>query len=211
MNLAVDRHGTAYIVVPSHILRFDGLTGEPKGETDVPDLQSGEYYMDAFIALNGNLYALTGNSHLITLGPDGHIKNDIDLAEKVGETLMLNKVAVLPTGEIFAIDRLKGVFKFAPDGRYINRFGGGSENADVSDISAPGHLNDPLNIAVDGKGRVYISNSGPAVEVFNSDGQFIDSFGGSDVVFGITIDDQNNIYACFRNKHAIRKFVPAKL
>ena len=60
---------------------------------------------------------------------------------------------------------------------------------------------------MDGKGRIYVADSLNAFQVFDTDGNYLDSFGGDDVVFGLAIDNQNEIFACFRNLHLIRKFV----
>src|SRR5580704_8590877 len=50
------------------------------------------------------------------------------------------------TGDIYALDRQRGIFKFGPDGRYINRFG----SIDETPSPGSGHLFSPNNIAVDG-------------------------------------------------------------
>jgi hypothetical protein len=206
MNLAADRHGTVFAVTPGHIFCYEGVTGLQMGEAQTTHDDVPVDYTDAFAALDGNIYTIDGNSNIVILSPDGIIKNTIKAAQNVGEDVSFFRIVVLPTGEIYMLDRTKGVFKFAPDGRYINRFGGGSEDADPAHPT-PGHLTSPNNMAIDGKGRIYVSDDGPAVQVFSSDGQYLDSFGGQDVVFGLAINDQNEIFACYRNKHTIRKFV----
>jgi hypothetical protein len=116
----------------------------------------------------------------------------------------------MTTGEIYALDRQKGVFKFAADGRYINRFGGG-KRAGVSPLDLPpSQLFSPQNIAIDSQGRIYVSDSGSGIKVYDKEGNYLDKFGGHDVAFGIAIDDQDNIYACLRNNHSVRKYVIAK-
>jgi len=201
MNLTADLHGTVYAVIPFQIFRFEGLTGMPLGEMESTHDDVQENYSDAYAALNGDIYAVTNNSDIVILGPDGHIKSFFNGSQKVGEDISLERIAVLPTGEIYALDPQKGIFKFAPDGRYINRFGS------VADTPTPGHLFSPHNIAVDGKGRIYVSDSETAVNVFDPDGIYLDSFGGDEVVFGFAINNQNEIFASMRNLHLIRKFV----
>ncbi|HWE04416.1 MAG TPA: hypothetical protein VG326_18575 [Tepidisphaeraceae bacterium] len=200
LNLAADRHGTVYAVTPSHLYRFEGATGKPLGEFE--SIRDGEVesFSDVFAALDGDLYAIGGDHQIVDIGPDGHIKRMINAQEKVGESVSFNRILVLGTGEIFAMDRGKGIFKFAPDGRYINRFGGGRSGA-------AGHLFSPRAFAADGKGRIYVTESGAAVQVFDQDGAYIDSFGGREAAFGLAITDQNEIYACFRNRCSVRKFV----
>jgi LSD1 subclass zinc finger protein len=201
MNLTADLHGTVYAVIPFKIFRYEGLTGMPLGEMESTHDDVQEDYSDAYAALNGDIYAVTNNSDIVILGPDGHIKSFFNGSQKVGEDVSLERIAVLPTGEIYALDPQKGIFKFAADGRYINRFGS------VADTPTPGHLFSPHNIAVDGKGRIYVSDSETAVNVFDPDGIYLDCFGGTEVVFGFAINNQNEIFASMRNLHVVRKFV----
>jgi DNA-directed RNA polymerase subunit RPC12/RpoP len=203
LGLTADRHGTLYVVVPSHILRYEGASGKLLGQVDnkVDDDES-FWYADAYAAIDGDLYAIGNNRDIVDIGPDGKIKHYLDLAKKVGEDVSFWKLAVIGTGEIFALDRQKGIFKFSPEGRYLNRFGGGSKGHD-----GPGRLSSPDSIAADGKGRIYVTDSFRAVQVFDSDGNYLDNFGIKDLVFGIAISDQNEIYLCFRNQYSVRKFV----
>jgi LSD1 subclass zinc finger protein len=203
MNLAADRHGGVYAVVPFDIVRYDGETGEPQGQAESNFNGEQENYMDCCVALSGDVWAVTSDANIVDIGPDLHIKSVFSASGKVGEDLNLERIAVLPTGEIFALDRSKGIFKFAADGRYVNRFG-------PTDDPDNGVIVAPEGIAVDGNARVYESASSPAIRVFNSDGNPLDSFGGDDVVFGLAVDDQNNIYACYRNDHSVKKFVVDK-
>lgn len=200
MSLAADRHGSVYVVVPFNIFRYDGATGMPQGQVENVFNDTQENYMDACVALNGDVFAVTSDSNVVDIAPDGKIKTAFSAGEKVGEDLSLERIAVLPTGEIYCLDRSKGIFKFGSDGRYINRFGP-TDDPDTGVIVAPEAL------AVDGNGRIYESASNPAIRVFTSDGNPLDTFGGNDVVFGLAIDDHNQIFAAYRNDHTIRKFV----
>lgn len=202
LSLAADRKGIVYVVHPSKLLRYDGATGNLIGEAQKLNKDHYEFYTAVFVALDGTLYVIGSNSNILHLSSDGQIKNTIKVSEKVGEDVDFDHLAVSGAGDIYALDRRKGVFKFAPDGRYINRFGG--EGSGESGFSS---AND---IAVDGQGRVYVSDSGHPVKVFDANGHYIDSFGGNDVVFGLAINDQNEIFAAHRNKHKIIKYVLSK-
>ncbi len=203
-NLSADHHGNVFVLANSHIYRYEGATGNPLGELENTLEDNVLNYSDAFAALNGDVYAIDLNSDIVDIGPDGKIKATINAKDKVGEDVDFQRIAVLPTGEIYTLDRMRGVFKFSADGRYINRFGGGEEPDPMN--RSPDHLSSPNNLAIDGHGRIYVSDNGPAIHVFNGDGRYVDSFGGQDVVFGLTINDQNEIFACYRNKHTVRKF-----
>jgi sugar lactone lactonase YvrE len=198
-NLAADRKGTVYVVQSGHILKYEGATGNQIGEVVRHNTRGfDESYSDLAIALDGSLYAISGHSYIVQIGPDGVIKRTIDAAEKVGESVYLDRIAVSGSGEIYALDNHDEVFRFAPDGHYVNRFGGhGSNQGEFVSANA---------IAVDGNGRVYVSDSGKPISVFDNKGRFVDSFGPNKVVFGISIDDKNEIFATYRNDHQILKY-----
>jgi hypothetical protein len=202
-NIAADRKGTVYVVHPGSILRYDGATGNLLGEVAKPNQNRSEYYSDAFVALDGSLYAIGSNSNIIHVGADGEIKNTIKVADRVGNEVDFDKLAVDGVGNIYALEtREDTVYKFGPDGRYINKFGGKGRET--------GQLDAPLNIAVDGQGRVYVSAAGRGVQVFDANGRYIDSFGGREVIFGMAVTDHNEIVAAERNKHQIAKFTLKK-
>jgi len=213
-NLIADRNGTVYAVSSSHILRFTGTTGAavPEMDSDAGTAAPKEYN-DACIG--AMMYAISssggGEAEIVRLDTNsGKILGSFNTKKLVGESLDLFRIVSLATGEIYALDREKGVFKFAMDGRYINRFGGG-KTAGVSPLDLPpSQLFSPLNIAADGQGRIYVSDAGSCIKVYDKDGNYIDKFGGHEVAFGIAIDDDDNIYACMRNRHTVRKFVISK-
>jgi outer membrane protein assembly factor BamB len=198
IDMSVDRNGTVYAVNPSHIVRYDGSTGSLLGELPKSNNGTFEFYSAASVALDGSVYAIGSNSNILEIGPDGKIKRTIKVAEKVGEDVDLQKLAVTGTGEIYAIGRKEEIFRFARDGRYISRFGGsGDGNGQLRSASA---------IAVDGKGHVFVSDVGRGIQVFDLNGRYLNSFGGTEVVFGITVNDKDEIFATERNKHRIVKF-----
>ncbi|HJQ69943.1 MAG TPA: hypothetical protein VKA70_13280 [Blastocatellia bacterium] len=203
LNLAADRKGTVYAVHTNAILRYEGPTGRPLGEIPKSPGARYENYSDAYVALDGSLYVIGTNDNILRISPEGEVRTVVDTREKVGERLSLDKLAVDGTGTVYALDRMSSmVFKFSPDGRFVNRFGGRGEK--------PGQLFSPHNIATDGQGRVYVSDTFRAVHVFDGNGLYLDSFGGGDVTFGIAINDKNEIFTSYRNRHKIVKFVPKK-
>jgi DNA-directed RNA polymerase subunit RPC12/RpoP len=205
-NLAADQQGNLYVVSPGKITRYDAATHMPQTEfqTRVDDNHDfePEEYTDACAAADGNIYAVAG-SHIVVLGSDGKIKNVLKEADKIGEDVSFQRIAVTGEGDIYALDRTKGVFKMASDGRYINRFGGGQG-------MGPGYVMTAQNLAVDGQGRVFVAGADPAVQVFDADGRYLGFFGGNDVAFGIAINAQNEIFACFRNDNSVRGYVVDK-
>ena len=204
-NLAVNREGTLFAVVAGKILCFEGITGRPFGEAAVTNGDTQEVYIDACVALNGDIYALDVNSNIIALNGEGQIQRTIQSKQKTGDDdLSFDKIAVSGNGQIYCLDRKKGLFHFASDGRYLNRFAGPDEGDSADrrpDILTFGH-----NLATDGQGRIYVGDNGPSIKVFTPSGRYLDSFGGNEVCFGIAISDQNEIFGCFRNRCEVRKF-----
>jgi LSD1 subclass zinc finger protein len=203
LNLAADRKGIVYVVHSNSFLRYEGATGRLLGE--VPRLSGKRYenYSDGFVALDGSIYAIGSGDNILRISPDGQVRTVVDTRERVGERVSFDKLAVDGTGNIYVLDRNTSmVFRFAPDGRFINRFGGRGEQ--------PGQIFSPHNIAIDGQGRVYVSDTFRSVHVFDGGGRYIDSFGGREVTFGLAINDQNEVFACLRNRHKIVKYVLKK-
>jgi sugar lactone lactonase YvrE len=203
LSMAADRKGTIYIVQGGSISRYEGATGNPLGEVGKQSANGYEHYSDIYVALDGSLYAIGSNYNIVRIGPQGTIKSSLNVKEKTGEDLNFEGLAVNGNGYIYAVDRReKSVFKFGPDGKYINRFGGEGD--------AAGQLSSPTAIAVDGQGRVYVCDVGRGVQVFDANGRYLDSFAGNEVIFEIAINDQNEIFASQRNRHKIIKYVPGK-
>jgi DNA-binding beta-propeller fold protein YncE len=202
MNLAADRRGIVYVVTPGHLLCYEGITGRRFGEAQIDNNGGQEEYFDAYVGLSGDIYTISEQKSIVILNSDGQIKSKIDAAGKVGDEVDLVKIVCDGAGNMYCLDRSKGVFKFAPDGRYLNRFA-------MPDENDPSQFATSMNLAVDGQGRVYISGN-RGIQVFQSNGRYIDSFGDDEVVFGMAIDDQGEIFGCFRNKNTIRKYVLKK-
>lgn len=214
-NLMADRSGTVYAVSSSRILRYTGATGAALGEMDNTDGQSQKAYVDACLATGGAMHAIsndfTGAPQIVKFDAGaGKIVSSFDTRKSVGESLDLFRIVAMTTGEIYALDRTHGLFKFAADGRYVNRFGGGA-SAGASPLNLPPSiLSSPQNLATDSQGRIYVSDPGSGIKVYDKDGNYLDKFGGNEAVFGIAIDDEDGIYACMRNRHTVRKYVIAR-
>ena len=202
-SMAADRKGIVYIVQGGDITRYEGSTGQSLGEVESRGPGFNRYYSSIFAALDGSIYAIAANYNIVRIGADGKIKSIINAREKAGDELRLDSLAVSGSGFIYAGDRSeKSIFKFAPDGKYINRFGG--------DGDGTGQLKSPSGLAVDGQGRVYICDVGRGVQVFDAGGRYLDSFAPNEVIFELAINDKNEIFASQRNRHKIVKYTLSK-
>lgn len=108
----------------------------------------------------------------------------------------LGALAVDGSGNIFVTQDLeKVIIKVSPDGKYINRFGGkGNESGLFQTMD---------DIAIDGNGKIYANNIN-GVELFDSNGRFIDTFikdpGG---LSGFLFDDKERLNSVDRTKVAV--------
>jgi DNA-binding beta-propeller fold protein YncE len=198
LNMAADRKGTVYVVHPGQILRYEGPTGSLLGEVSKLNGSRSEFYTEVAVALDGSLLAMSNYSTLLRIGANGQIREAIDLRAKIGEDVRFDRVAVDGTGNIYALsDRGDNVFIFAPDGRFINRFGGSGDQ--------PGQLRSGDSIAVDGQGRIFVSDSSRGIQVFDKNGRYVSAI-GKELVMGLAIGDRNEIIASERNRHRIVKY-----
>ncbi len=75
LNLVADRKGTVYAVHSNAILRYEGATGRPLGEVARSPGSRYENYSDAFVALDGSLYAIGTNDNILRIEPRRRSKN----------------------------------------------------------------------------------------------------------------------------------------
>ena len=102
-----------------------------------------------------------------------------------------NRVAIDGLGNIYALGTFNNaVFKFGPDGKFLTRFG---DNGDQT-----GQFHSPFAIAVDGKGRVYVSDI-KGVQVFDGNGRYLKVFKPDGLAFGMVFNDNNELIMAVRN------------
>lgn len=201
VDLAADRAGTVYVVQSGRIRRYEGATGRALGEWRPRRPMSS--YSDVALALDGTLWAVGGVSTVAHLDRDGGVIRAIDLHEAVGEDASPTRVAVAGTGDVYVLDRWTGeIYHLDASGRFVDRFGGRGEGAES--------VRSPADVAVDGRGRVYVSDLGAGIRVFDAGGRFIDAFGGPGVVFGLAFNDRDELFAAYRNQHQVVKFGPVR-
>ena len=196
-DLAADRAGTVYVVQSGRIRRYDGATGEARGELDRPNSGS---FDDVALALDGTLWAVDDvGRNLVHLSREGRVLRSIDLREAVGEDASPARVAVSGSGDLYVLDQwTPDVYHLDPSGRFVDRFGGQGDG--------PGRLRSPEDVVVDGRGRVYVSDFGEAIEVYDAAGHPVATFGGTAVVFGLAVSDRDELFAAFRNDNQIAKY-----
>jgi hypothetical protein len=205
-RMAADRKGNVYILGSGAIWHFEGATGKELGHLDCPGPGR---FNDITVTPDGGLVAsLTGISDsIIRFDEAGRttlvIQKPVSTQSKTAAWEL--RVAVDAAGNIYALSSLSdlsiAVYKFSVDGKYITRFGREGDSA--------GEFKYPLAIAVDGQGRVYVSDSGHLgdIQVFDSNGRYLVLIvsGGS---LGMVFSDKGELLVArgtFVTKFAINK------
>src|SRR5215204_5570693 len=191
-GLAADRKGSVYVVQTGKIAKFEGVTGKSLGEIEVGD---GGGIDDISAAADGGFVCAwsRASDDLVRLDANGNVVKTISKAiSSVTDRSELNmRVAIDGNGNIYALGTFNdAVFKFSPDGKYLNKFGGEGEK--------PGQLRAAQAVAVDGHGKVYVSDM-KGVQVFDSDGRYLQVFkpdGG--IAFGMIFNDRNELFIVAR-------------
>jgi sugar lactone lactonase YvrE len=203
--ITADSKGNVFVAtLGEKILRYDA-NGELTATLTVP----GASVQHMVVGPDGNLVvaavkvAGTVDDMILRMTPDGKVLNTIHNAftDNGGQIEHEMRVAVDGTRDVYVLGRdNNAVLKFSPDGKFIQRVG--------SEGDAPGQLNIPESIAVDGQGRVYIQDS-KGIQSFNSDGNYL-ALVEADIyhVYDIAFDAQNNMYVTTNNDQVLKLSVP---
>ena len=190
-GLAADRKGTVYVVHGGGINRYQGETGEKLGELEYE--RSG--FDDVTAGADGGLVAAwhSNRDDIVTFDSNGKAVRTIPeaISGASGDSELSMRVAVDGSGQIYALGRFNNaVFKFARDGKFITRFGGGGDQ--------PGQFRAPYSIAVDGYGRVYVGDI-KGIQVFDRDGRYLTLLDVEGVAFGMVFNDKNELFIVARD------------
>lgn len=185
-SMTANRDGTVYVVFKGAIEQFEGSTGASLGQFKTTEDHSFDYLA---LAPDGRLVTVINGENIMRFDRNGQPDLTIQAAisSVSGDSELDTRLAVDGLGNIYALGTFnEAVFKFAPDGKYITRFG--SEGDESGQFSAPSA------IAVDGQGRVYVSDM-KGIQVFDSDGRYLDKIPADGFVFGMTITANNQLVA----------------
>jgi DNA-directed RNA polymerase subunit RPC12/RpoP len=193
-DLTADRKGTVYVVQRGEISRFEGESGNLLGKVQYGG--SGRAYFDNARSLpDGGMIAVVNNEDIVRFNAGGQVIRTISKSVS-GQTDRSELDAIVAAdglGNVYVLGSFNdAVFKYSPEGRFINKFGGGGDGA--------GQLRAPQAIAVDGQGRVYVSDI-KGIQVFDADGRYLETFkvDGS-VAFGMVFNDKNELFVAARTQ-----------
>ncbi len=190
-GLAADRKGTVYVASGGDIHLYRGEDGERLGQLEYE--KSG--FDDVTTAADGGLVAAwhSNRDDIVRFNSSGKVTRTIPAAisSASGDSELSMRVAVDGSGNIYALGRFNnGVFKFGPDGKFVNRFGGSGDQ--------PGQLRAAYSIAVDGYGRVYVGDV-KGIQVFDANGRYETVIKGG-LAFGMVFNDKNELFVIARDK-----------
>ncbi|HEX4899702.1 MAG TPA: hypothetical protein VFV61_04170 [Pyrinomonadaceae bacterium] len=195
-GLAADRKGTVYVVEGGKIHRYRGDAG-----TQLEDLpyDDGWGFDDATVGADGSVIAAwyRNRDDIVRFSNSGQVTKTIRAAISgaSGDSELNTRVAVDGLGNIYALGHFNSaVFKFTPEGKFLNQFGGQGEQ--------PGQFRAPQAIAVDGKGRVFVSDI-KGIQIFDGNGRYLRTFSSEGGASGMVFNDNNELFVVGR-KHVIK-------
>lgn len=195
-NLTADRNGNLFIVQNGDIYRFEGATGKLLGKVEYGDQWN--YFDDISITADGGLVGVVDGETIVRFNNAMQVSLVITdaISTVSGESELDTRLAVDGLGNIYALGSFNdSIFKFSPDGRFITRFG--------SDGEEPGQIQAASAIAVDGQGRVYVSDFN-GIEVFASDGRFLERMDIRGIAYGMAFNDRNELWIASNNQQIIQ-------
>jgi DNA-binding beta-propeller fold protein YncE len=191
--LAADRKGTIYVVQRGNITRYEGETGKLLGQLDYA---GGGGFDDLSMNADGGFVAAWyGNrDDVVRFNSAGEVMRTIRAAisSTSGDSELNTRVAIDGLGNIYALGSFNNaVFKFGPDGKFVTRFGDSGDQA--------GQFHAPFAVAVDGKGRVYVSDI-KGIQVFDGNGRYLKVFKPDGLAFQMVFNDNNEMFIAARNR-----------
>ena len=195
-GMAADRNGVVYIVQSGMISRHEGQTGKLLGQLAY---SGGWGFDDIRVTADGGPVATwyKNRDDIVRFNSAGQVVRTIRAAisSVTDDSELDTHVAVDGLGNIYALGSFNNaVFKFSPDGKYLTRFG--------EDGDQPGQFRAPQAIAVDGKGRVYVSDF-KGVQVFDTNGRYLAAFDPGGTASGMVFNDKNELFIAAR-KHVLK-------
>jgi DNA-binding beta-propeller fold protein YncE len=207
------------MVYRGDIWKFDGASGELLRQVDdfanlqleaaddstaedlVDQVLSFEdYWFEAVAAgVDGSLVAAVNTENILRFDSDGNLVFSLADAGRPlsGEPEGIEDIAVDGVGNIYLLaDSSGSVYKYSPDGILQARFGSSGDE--------PGQFRAPLDIAVDGQGRIYVSDV-KGIQVFANDGRYLGHFDVPGAPFGMEFNDQGELWVV-TNAPAVMKY-----
>jgi len=210
-GIALDKDGNVYVVDADNarIQKFDS-DGNFITKWGEHGSENGRFLSPYGIAIDGfgNVYVTEIENHRVQkFDSDGNFKTKWGgQGNDNGKFDQPHGIAVDTSDNVYVVDRKNyRIQKFGPDGNFKTKWGiKDNENGEFDN----GEFSDPIGIAVDRSGYVYVTNwAGKFVQKFDSEGNFIQKFDTSGT-HGIALDSDGNIYISLDYWSLIHKYTP---
>ena len=192
-GVAVDSHDRVYVYQRQGppVLVFDR-----QGHFLAPWDRPGGVPADAHhvhVGPDDTVYLVDRDAHqVLQYTSDGELLSSMGTRDRAALQAPFNHpadICVAPSGELFVADGYgnSSVHRFSADGVYISSFGGPGRG--------PGEFLVPHAVRVSNDGRVYVADrENNRVQVFTTDGQFVDQWTDFKCPMGIHIDAEQTVY-----------------
>lgn len=190
--MAADRGDNLYMVQAGTLNRYSQSSGELLGALSY---QSDNLisFDDVATATNGDVAAVNFFGELVRFDSAGNLLHLVAI-ENVPDAVSFSELVVDGTGNVYVLgqyedalrDRHHGVFIFNNQGQYVQRFGQSGDG--------PGEFTSPATLAVDGQGRIYVSDFS-GILVFSNSGSYLTTLPDEGFVFGMVINDAGELVA----------------
>jgi DNA-directed RNA polymerase subunit RPC12/RpoP len=183
--LDVAGDGALLVVARGALRRFNLADGS---ELPPPTLPEEYYFEDVNVAPDGHIAAIVDSEDILVLDPAYqqvlYVPKAVSSAS--GDSELDADIEIDGLGNLYVLGSFNySVFKYSPDGRFTNRI--------LSRGEEKGQLTSPGDLAVDGQGRIYVSDMG-GVQIYDPDGRYLNQFNLGGYVFGLNFDLQDNLY-----------------
>lgn len=202
--LGVGTQDDLYAIQGGSLVRFSRESGEPLGTLTYESARPVSF-RDVAVAPNGDIVGLNSFSEYVRFDAAGNVIHVVDL-EETADVLAASKLALDGRGNVYLLatyedvlsKRQNGVFLYSNEGRYLSRFG--------SDGDEAGQFTSPSAIAVDGQGRIYISDF-PGILTFANSGNYLGVTDPEGFIFGIAFNSQGEMLAV-GNANKLFRYAP---
>lgn len=191
-GLAVDRQGKVYVLQIGEIHIYDGTSGEHLGQLEYQGL---DYFEAIATTAENELVAIWQDGFddkIVRFASEGNVINTIDnpISGQTDDSELDFHLAIDGLNNIYVLGTFtNAVFKYGSNGKFVTRFGSRGDE--------PGQFILPDTIAVDSKGRIYVSE-GWDIAIFASDGRYLNTFNAHRVAFGLAFNDNNELFVASR-------------
>jgi uncharacterized Zn finger protein (UPF0148 family) len=195
-DLEVDQNGILYAAAERNILRYDTKSGEILSPIPNPE---NFFFYDLYILSDGSIGAVVEGETLIRMQMDGSIIWRVDdVITKLANRSDSNTRLTVDGNNNFYLagSFVRSVFKFSPQGVFLNRWGSEGEE--------PGQFDTINSIAIDHNGRLVVDDLGE-FEIFDLEGRFIEQIDYEHVIRDIQFDSSGKLYAVNNNKVQVIK------